>query len=175
VDADAETFTVEVLVRWKREAQDRAFRDLVAPGIEGRNEEALRIGSIIAAENKSVAAVDLDELLAKVQAAAAADLAVYKRSPIWLGASIELTLRLYDDQNAPPFTIGKLPAALEVAPHITIVAPPGTGKTTTLLQLATHALANWSDYSTLFSIGRLVHGLIGFDGKSESALCVYWH
>jgi hypothetical protein len=40
VDADPERFTIEVLVRWKREAQERAFRDLVVRGwtvkVEGR-------------------------------------------------------------------------------------------------------------------------------------------
>jgi hypothetical protein len=153
VDADPERFTVEVLVRWKREAQDRAFRELVAPEIAGRNEEAERIGSIVAADNKSIEGSDFDELVERLQAGAVADLAAYKRAPIWSGGTVELTLRLYDDQNAPPFSISKLPAALEVAPQVTIVAPPGTGKTTTLLQLAAHALATGAIIPLYFRLG----------------------
>ena len=77
-----------------------------------------------------------------------------RRAPIWSGESIELTLRLYDDQSAPPFSIGKLPLAVEVAPEVTIVAPPGTGKTTTLLQLAGHVLAAKSIVPLYFRLGE---------------------
>jgi hypothetical protein len=96
---------------------------------------------------------DFDELFAKIQAAASADMSAYKRRPIWSGESIELTLRLYDDHSAPPFSISKLPLAVEVAPEVTIVAPPGTGKTTTLLQLAEHVLAAKSIVPLYFRLG----------------------
>jgi hypothetical protein len=42
---------------------------------------------------------------------------------------------------------------LEVAPQVTIVAPPGTGKTTTLLQLAAHALAAGAIIPLYFRLG----------------------
>jgi hypothetical protein len=80
-------------------------------------------------------------------------MSAYKRAPIWSGESIELTLRLYDDHSAPPFSISKLPLAVEVAPEVTIVAPPGTGKTTTLLQLAEHVLAAKSIVPLFFRLG----------------------
>ena len=153
VDADAQKFTVEVLTGWKRSAQERAFRELVAPGVAAPTEEAVRVGSIIAADNTSAANADFDELFAKIQAAARADMSAYKRAPIWSGKSIELTLRLYDDHSAPPFSISKLPLAVEVAPEVTIVAPPGTGKTTTLLQLAEHVLAAKSIVPLFFPLG----------------------
>jgi hypothetical protein len=51
-------------------------------------------------------------------------------------------LRIFDDDNTPPFTISRLPLAIEVAPEVTVIAPPGTGKTVTFLQLAEHMLAN---------------------------------
>jgi hypothetical protein len=151
VDSDAPKFAVELLTGWKRDAQYRAFCELVAPGVPA-SEESTRIGSIIAADNASTAD-SVDTLFAKVHAAANADLAAYRRAPIWSGESIELTLRIYDDTSAPPFSISKLPSALEVAPEVTIVAPPGTGKTTTLLQLATHVLAANSIVPLYFSLG----------------------
>jgi hypothetical protein len=153
VDADAQKFTVEVLSGWKRSAQERAFRELVDPGVPAPTEEAVRVGSIIAADNMSGGGADFDELFAKIQAAARADMSAYKRSPIWSGESIELTLRLYDDHSAPPFSISKLPLAVEVAPEVTIVAPPGTGKTTTLMQLAEHVLAAKSIVPLYFRLG----------------------
>jgi hypothetical protein len=153
VDADAQKFTVEVLTGWKRSAQERAFRELVAPGVPAPTEEAMRIGSIIAADNRSATDADFEKLFAKIQAAARADVAAYKRATLWSGESIELTLRLYDDQSAPPFRISKLPLAVEVAPEVTIVAPPGTGKTTTLLQLAEHVLTAKSIVPLYFRLG----------------------
>lgn len=153
VDADAQKFTVEVLTGWKRRAQERAFRELVAPGVPASTEEALRVGSIIAADTASAADAEFDKLFARVQAAARADVAAYKRSPIWSGESVELTLRLYDDQSAPPFSISKLPLAVEVAPEVTIVAAPGTGKTVTLLQLAGHVLAARSIVPLYYRLG----------------------
>ena len=153
IDADPQKFTVEVLTGWKRDAQERAFRELVAPGDPAPTEEAARVGSIIAADNASAADADFDKLFAKVQDAAAADLAAYRRGAIWSGNSVELTLRLYDDQSAPPFSISELPLAVEIAPEVTIVAPPGTGKTTTLLQLAGHALAANSIVPLYFRLG----------------------
>lgn len=151
VDADARKFTVELLTGWKRDAQYRAFCELVAPGVPA-SEEFTRIDSIIAEDNASTAD-SVDTLFAKIHAAANADLAAYRRAPIWSGESIELTLRIYDDTIAPPFSISKLPSALEVAPEVTIVAP-GTGKTTTLLQLATHVLAANSIVPLYFSLGE---------------------
>ncbi len=153
IDADPQKFTVEILIAWKRGAHERAFRELVALGVPAPTEEAARVGAIIAAENASVPDADFDKLFEKVHAAAGADLAAYKRGPIWSGNSVELTLRLYDDQSAPPFSISKLPLAVEVAPEVTIVAPPGTGKTTTVLQLAGHVLAANSIVPLYFRLG----------------------
>ena len=84
-----------------------------------------------------------------------------RRARIWPASSgrrfgrqfVELTLRLYDDQSAPPFSISELPLAVEIAPEVTVVAPPGTGKTTTLLQLSAHVLAANSIVPLYFRLG----------------------
>jgi hypothetical protein len=153
VDADAQKFTVEVLTGWKRSAQARAFRELIAPGEPAPTEEAARIGSIIADDNTSPADAIFDQLFGKVYAAASIDLAAYKRTSVWPVNAVELTLRLYDDPSAPPFSISKLPMAVEVASEVTIVSLPGTGKTTTLLQLAGHVLAANSIVPLYFRLG----------------------
>jgi hypothetical protein len=158
VDADPGKFTVEVLTRWKRDAQLRAFRELVASGVPESTEEVARVGSIITADNRSTADAGFDRLFAKVHDAASADLATYTRAAIWANEPVELTLRLYDDEAGPPFSISKLPLAVEVAPEVTIVAPPGTGKTTTLLQLAKHVLVAHSIVPLYFRLGDLPAG-----------------
>jgi hypothetical protein len=154
VDADPKKFTIELLTGWKRTAQERAFRELVAPETSASTEEVVRVGTIIATENSVVGDSTFEALFANVRTAAASDLAGYKRAPMWSNRSVELTLRLYDDQTAPPFSISKLPTGLEVAPEVTIIAPPGTGKTTTVLQLATHVLSAKGTVPVYFRLGE---------------------
>ncbi|SIN88580.1 hypothetical protein SAMN05443247_00459 [Bradyrhizobium erythrophlei] len=159
VDADPKQFTVEQLTGWKREAQTRAFRDLVAFG-PALAEEPARVEASITADDRPVDA-EFDAVFQKIHAAATADLGTYTRGPMWSGDSIELTLRIDGDKNSPSFSIGKLPLAVEVAPEVTIVAPPGTGKTTTLLQLASHALTSNSILPLYFRLGDWSAGSTG--------------
>jgi hypothetical protein len=156
VDADEQKFTVKVLSEWKRGAQERAFRELVTAGMP--TGEAARVGSIIAADSASDEDANYNELFAKIQVAAGADLTAFNRAPIWSGEFVELTLRRYGDENTPPFSISKLPLAVEVAPEVTVVAPPGTGKTTTLLQLAREVLAANSIIPLYFGLGDWTAG-----------------
>lgn len=161
VDADAQKFTVEALIGWKRAAQERVFRELIAPGVPVRSEEAARVGSIIAADNTNAADADFDSLFEKVLAAASADLAAYKRTPIWSHNPVELTLGLFDNPGAPSYNISGLPLAVEVAPEVVIVAPAGTGKTTTLLQFAAHMIAANSIVPLYFRLGDWAAGPSG--------------
>ncbi len=124
-------------------------------------EEVERVESIVAADNKADADSAFQFVFNKVHTAANADLAGYKRAAMWSKEHVELTLRSYDDQNSPPFNISKLPAGLDVAPEVTIVAPPGTGKTTTVLQLATHVLAGKRTVSLYFRLGDWSTGSTG--------------
>jgi hypothetical protein len=140
-------------MEWKHVAQERAFRELVAPGLPERSAEVERVGSIIMADNACTVDTEFDQLFLKVRAAAQVDVAAYTQTPIWSSGSIELTLALYNDQTLPSFSISKLPLALEAAPELTIVSPPGTGKTTTLLQLARHVLAAHSIIPLYFRLG----------------------
>lgn len=94
----------------------------------------------------------------KAHAAATDDLATYIRGPLWDRTQVELTLKLLDEADTPPFSISKLPPALEVAPEITLVAPPGTGKTTTVLQFARHVLASSTIVPLYFRLGDVPDG-----------------
>ena len=70
VDADAQKFSVEVLTGWRRVAQERAFRELVAPETPALRVEAVRVGTIIAADNANTADPNFDRLFEKVHVAA---------------------------------------------------------------------------------------------------------
>jgi NACHT C-terminal Alpha/Beta 2 len=147
-----------VLTGWKHAAQERAFRELVAPGLPSPTEEAARIGSLAASDDESAVNAEFAARFQKVHAAATDDLATYTRTALWGRTQVELTLKLLDEPDAPPFSIGRLPSALEVAPEITLVAPPGTGKTTTVLQLARHVLAGNAIVPLYFRLGDVPDG-----------------
>ena len=68
----------------------------------------MRVSSIIAADNAGSADADFQALFAKVRAAASADLTAYKRGPAWSETPVELILKLYSDENTPPFNISKV-------------------------------------------------------------------
>ncbi|NYG46514.1 DNA polymerase III delta prime subunit [Bradyrhizobium sp. IAR9] len=158
IDADPSKFTVELLVGWKRSGQERAFRELVSPGIPAPTEEATRIGLLAASDNAGATDTEFGARFRRVHAAAADDLVTYTRGPLWDRTQVELTLKLLDEAGAPPFSIGKLPPALEVAPEITLVAPPGTGKTTTVLQLARYVLASNTIVPLYFRLSDVLDG-----------------
>jgi hypothetical protein len=159
IDADPDKFTTEKLTKWKRDAQTLAFRELVVPSA-ALAEELARVEATIAADERPIDA-EFDALFQKIHAAAAADLGTYKRGPLWSAGAVELTLRIEGDKTAPSFNISRLPLAVEIAPEVTIVAPPGTGKTTTLLQLAGHALDAGSIVPLYFRLGDWSAGSMG--------------
>jgi hypothetical protein len=154
VDVDPQKFTVELLHAWKRVAQERAFRELLAPASLQAPNEAERVSAAIEADNARTGDRAFDTLFLEVQEAARRDLLGFKRSPIWLADSIELTLRLDEENNSAPFSISRLPIAVEVASEVTIVAPPGMGKSTTLLQLAEYALSGDLTVPLYFRLGE---------------------
>jgi hypothetical protein len=153
VDVDPAKYTVELLVEWKRVAQDRALREVLAPRHLAPTQEVARVEALIAAEVRSGATPGFAQVFTKLHAAASADLEANKRSAIWSTHPAELTLTLYDNEKVQPFHISELPLVVEVAPEVTIIAPPGTGKTTTLLQLAGHVLARNAIIPVFFRLG----------------------
>ena len=126
IDSDLGYFTVELLSTWKKQAQGRAFREMVAPAPGAREEVP---------PGAPAAGDPVEAVIDRLRAAAATDLAGFQRTAAWPRHAIALNLRIRGE-NGPAFTIARIPEGLEVAPEICLVAPPGTGKTTTLLQLA---------------------------------------
>ncbi|PDT33907.1 hypothetical protein CO671_23100 [Rhizobium sp. M10] len=144
IDADPLQFSKERLHEWKRSAQERALRDLLG-GV-------LPQSTPVDAEN-STATGAIDQRFARLRDAARSDIRGYSGDLILSGSLVELTLTLWDRQEKLSFNISKLPSALEIEREVAIIAPPGTGKTTTLLQLADHALAENDLIPLYFALG----------------------
>src|SRR5262249_5018341 len=76
-----------------------------------------------------------DALLARAVAASTKDIGTYEAA---LGgpSKIALTLRITGPQESIDVQLEKLAASIETYDDIVLVAPPGTGKSTTLVQVA---------------------------------------
>ena len=124
VDAKDSSFTVKILHEWKAEAQQESWRRVV----EG--DAPLSLGE----QTPSDA-----ELRERLHVAAAADLEVYRRSDNWPSVAIELTAEVHGLDGA--IGTSALATALTTLDDLVLVAPPGVGKTTTLIQIAESALS----------------------------------
>ena len=122
IDSDDPQFTVELLHEWKKQAQEESWRRVL-------QNEALPTPPV---DSK-------DQLYGHFQAAAKADLAAFQRTSKWPLTSVALTLRV-DGQDTPA-TTDTLAHAVSSLDDLILVAPPGMGKTTTLLQIASGMLA----------------------------------
>jgi hypothetical protein len=128
VDTDSVHFTVEKLHEWKRSAEARSFRALVTA-------RPLQLGPPAPG-----GALPVDNSGGRLIDASRRDLAAFKRMPAWPRHPVALNLHMRDGAGRIFTTFG-LAAALQAFGQIVIVAPPGTGKTTTLIQVSEEILA----------------------------------
>ncbi|MFD0986146.1 NACHT domain-containing protein [Methyloligella solikamskensis] len=145
IDSDEEHFTVELLHKWKKEAEDRAFFELTTGRRSPVPTDELDLLAINALALP--ATEDLDSVARRLKEAAIADLEAFKRQPGWPAHPIPLTLRVKDTAGYRSTTLATLAAALTRWDELAIVASPGTGKTTSLIQLAAELLS--PDSSTI--------------------------
>jgi hypothetical protein len=140
VDSDEPHFSVEMLRAWKRNAERRAFDALVGTG--GGHAQRAETAELEAAVQELIerlglpAEDDLDSVLARLLHAAAADLTGFRRMPGWPRHPVSLNLRIAEGGSSRAFHVSGLAAAVEAFNEFMVIAPPGTGKTTTLLQVA---------------------------------------
>ena len=139
VDSDTRQFIIEVLKRWKRLAERSSF-------IEVALSQASPV-SVSTAEGDVRAALDL------VLEPGRVDIDAFKNVPGWPDCSIALNLYMSDGDDSTDFSVSGLAAAVSTFDNVTVIAPPGTGKTTTLVQLTEAILA-----------GELGHGAIPASG-----------
>ena len=125
VDSDEHKFTVELLQKWKAYAQRDSWQRVqyndtrdggIAPGVGN------------------------DELRARLRAAAAKDLANFRRSHTWSANAIPRTLRVEGIHER--ISTLSLAQAITTLDDLIVIAEPGMGKTTTVFQLAEAALEN---------------------------------
>lgn len=139
VDDDPSHFSVEKLQGWKQQAEERSARAILtlkAPGV-ATDEAATKTAAVGFAQRLGLPPQDdLTSVIARLREAAGRDLdsfAIALKSP---PNAISLGLRLIHSHQVTSFDSKGLAAAIGTFNEIVLVAAPGTGKTTTLLQLA---------------------------------------
>lgn len=125
VDAKDSKFTVELLRKWKAQAQEDSRRRVLYNNVP---------------HGPAVSALADGDLSIHICAAAAADLDVFRRSHNWPSTAIALTLEVEGMKD--PVSASILATVLSDLDDLILVAPPGMGKTTTLFQIAEALLAN---------------------------------
>src|SRR3546814_311154 len=145
IDHDANEFTVELLQKWKREAEERAFQQLLSgrgpAAVYSAAEELLDELRGLRAQLGLSQESDLESVRAAVSAASLVQVEAFEGTSRWPRHPVELELAVEDDRQAGSVTLPRFPQVLLAAQRIVILSAPGTGKTTTLLQLARALLA----------------------------------
>lgn len=122
VDSHDPKFTVELLRGWKTQAEEHSHR------------------SVLYNDADRPAKVSEGELARRLQAAAAADIDAFRRSGKWPSTHVALTVRM--KELSQPVQTSALARALSELGDLVLVAPPGMGKTSTLLQVAEGLVAH---------------------------------
>jgi hypothetical protein len=132
VDSDEKEFTVEKLRDWKTKAEADAFEALTT-GRLVLPEGMLAVDADVL-ERLGLQDADIDELTRRLKIAARVDINTFKTLPSWPVHAVALNLRR-SGSGSPSFTIAACANAIDASGGMTVIAPPGTGKSTTCTQL----------------------------------------
>ena len=140
VDSDEAYFTVALLREWKTQAEQSSIRAILS----GQG----------APVNGSLKPSAVDQLVERIRAAAVADLAGFMRAPGWPSHPIALSLRLTSGDTKRQFNPKTIGAVVSAFNELVIVAAPGTGKTTTLLQIDEAILTGGQSIAVFVPLGE---------------------
>ena len=145
VDSDESHFTVEKLLKWKRLAARRSFLEVVAS-------KPSPLGALLADDEDVQTAFDLLLDYSK------SDLSAFQQTPGWPSHPITLNLRMLDGESTKVFAVSGLVSGIDVLGQVAVIAAPGTGKTTTLLQLVEATLANAASVAVFIPLSEWATG-----------------
>ncbi len=152
IDADDAPFTEQTIREWKRNAQRRARAELVLSRMQPG------FSSPFGAE-------DIAGALSLAADAARTRLDTLRRITTWPRHPIPLDLRLTLEDATHSLQPNGLAVFLEAVDDAALVASPGTGKTTTMLQIAAEITERRSSVATLILLAEWAVGgqtLLGY-------------
>lgn len=141
IDHDPKEYTVKVLQKWKAEAEHRALEQLLSgtgpATVHAATPELVTSLQGIAARLALPAAADLPTVKADAMAAAHAHAETFEATSRWPRHAVSLSLTLEGNDAAHgPVSLERLPQVLMATEKMALFSAPGTGKSTTMVQLA---------------------------------------
>ena len=140
IDHDEKAFPVELLVKWKKEAEDRAFQQLLTGGharVEPMGTELAEALGYLRQQFGIPQSEDLPALMDRVRSAADRHIETFAQQGPAHAVSLFLTAA---SSRGKSFTHVEMAAALRSSGILDLVAEPGQGKSTTLAQLGARLL-----------------------------------
>ena len=122
IDSDVEHFSVQLLCSWKSEAEKKARRAIATGEVE--------------IPRTDPPDSNIDKLVSCLRDAVRVDVERFKTLNTWPQNAVTLDMRMEDDNEGVHIDVHGCAAVINASRELRIVAPPGTGKTTTLVQLA---------------------------------------
>lgn len=159
IDKDEKRFPVDVLRKWKQDAEQLAFA-----GIAASESRIPQHGAVILqldeADRKFLhdlalpAEDDIESVTARMREAATNDIAAFRKARGWPSHAIALNLAMLRNEGPQKVSLSGVAKGASVAEGVCIVSAPGTGKTTTLVQLADSILAAGQAVAALVPLGE---------------------
>lgn len=141
IDRDEDAFPVSLLNDWKRIAESRAFAAIAGSSIDAElirkipvemDEADLEIIRSLSLPQDD----DIEKVTVRLRNAARIDIKTFKDERGWPKHVVPINMTSEDTSGVQIFSLAGVAAAMEIVNEISIVAAPGLGKTTTMVQLA---------------------------------------
>lgn len=158
IDSDVPRYPADSLRKWKSDATQRAFVDIATASFSPSNRPAALplddadqefLNSLALQPEDSV-----DATLTRMLAAAATDLASFRSAKGWPTHTLSLHLSAPTDQGARGIDLAGFAEAISVSSGISLVSDPGTGKTTTMVQVAEAVVASKRAVAAVVPLGE---------------------
>ncbi len=144
IDRDEKTFPVELLQKWKKDAEQRAFDQLLSGQGPAKVHRAAAELADQVAELRTLLALptdtDVDSVRARVAVGSRAQVEAFERSERWPRHLVQLELAADAEGGTGRLSLERFGQLLSATQKIVLVSPPGTGKSTTLVQIARQML-----------------------------------
>lgn len=141
IDADVQRFSADLLQKWKKDAEERAFL-AVATSVPTKNHLAEVFAQLDKADSQFLHGLalakneDIEAVTERMRQVARNDIAAFRGTNEWPANVIDLDLVLNVGGKQNAISLEGLANAISVTDGLSIISPPGTGKTTTIIQLA---------------------------------------
>ena len=143
VDDDKVKFTVEILKKYKADIENQCRDEIESCGIQIEHVEYEDKSSDYLEHIKKLNLPDeteFDSIFQELLNMSSEDLETFKRMPGWPSYPIDLNLRIHEDEKVRNFKTKELAEFINIFGDLVIIAQPGIGKTTTLIQVTEEIL-----------------------------------